>query len=211
VRPFGSLLVQLARVAVGEGSASFSVFHTLGEIEDAMSVFNRIRPPTGQLPDLLALALDRPMRNYAAHEDIVRSATGELAVIDASGSMMLVDLNLLREHLLMLGSFLAGVDVAISVVFTAVSLHLPYPTDTLKTEAFVGALAGIAIAEWTDAVLIDSRIRDGAITLQIEGSASNNDVRLAVRSLRRILDPALSVMRVERPSGTLVYSESLEN
>jgi hypothetical protein len=182
---------------------------TLGEMEDAMAVFRELRPPARELPGLQSLALDRPMRNYEAHEDIVRSATGDLAVIDASGAMVPINLEELDEHLITLRSFLDGVDAAIGVAFMALSLDQPFPAEILRTEAFVRELGGLAIAELTDAVLVDCTIRDGTITLQIDGSASEGDLGLVAHSLRRLLDPAVTAIRIERPSGTLLYDKRL--
>jgi hypothetical protein len=212
LRPFGSLLVHLAELATGEAAGPVVLVRTLGELETAMGVFDQLRSPASDIPRLLSLGLDRPMRNYEAHEDIVRSGTGALSIIGRDGVLEPLDLDDLQEHLMTLLSFLVGVDVAQNMAVIPALGGGVAPANTVHTEALIGGIAALAVAELTDAVLTDCSIREGIITVEIDGDATTAQLELLRGPLRRLLDPAVEMVEVVRAgSGRLVYTAVLES
>jgi hypothetical protein len=198
----------MGELVVGGGAPAFAIFKTLGEVEHGMAVFERVRPPAAHLPQLLALGLDRPMRNYEAHEDIVRSGSGVLSVITHDGLEPL-DLEALRVHLMILQAFLVGADVAFNVAVIPATEKQMYPADVIHTEAFVAGVSSIAIAEHSDAALTGCFIREGTMTIEIDDVATDAQLEAVTGSLRRLVDPAVERLRFVRSTGSLIYAADL--
>jgi hypothetical protein len=127
LRPYGSLLVQLRSIELGQGSGNFRAYATLGQLRDTLG------SSSDELVEMVDLALEPSLRNYRAHEDVVRTAGGTVAAVDDDGVMTEIDLNDVHWKTGLLRSYLDGVDVAIQMAVTNVAERAGTPRRSLKT------------------------------------------------------------------------------
>jgi hypothetical protein len=202
LRPYGSLLIGFREIESGIGSESYRAFGTLGELEDALC------PSSDELVSLLRLGLSRELRNYRAHEDVVRTAAGTTSVVLPDGEMADVDLSDVWWRTLILRSYLDGVDVAVQIAASNVGIHAPRPPQNVViTEALVQAYARVMAARLTDGSLTRLEITGAIVNLEFEGPFERYQLELLALALRRQLDPSVDTIRVIR-AGEVVFDSS---
>jgi hypothetical protein len=200
LRPYGSLIVALERLVLGE-AVSFQAFRTLGELEAALA------QASASLATLMELGMSRELRNFDAHEDIVRTETGALAAVDSAGQVHVIDIDDLYERLLVLRSCLDGVDIAVSVAFAAISAPTQeFPQDFRPTESMLQSVARLAAAELTDGMVESLKIRSGQVIVEYQGSATAVQLGLLAAAIRR-QSTALGKLEVRGAGGAVLLSD----
>jgi hypothetical protein len=194
LRPYGSLLVQL-RVRDGTIPRRFKLFRTLGDLEAALG------SASDELIELARLGLSPELRNYRAHEDVVRTALGTLATVTEDGSLVDVDLGDVWWRLSLLRSFLDGLDVAVQIAFANISQHLTPPADMkpVMTEAMLEFMASIAAGQFTEGSVKGFQVVGDTATIVFKGPIARREMQLLASSLRRVLDPAVTTIRIVSP------------
>jgi hypothetical protein len=200
LRPLGSLTVCLEHIARGEAT-TFQNFKTLGQLETAL------KQASGRLATLAEMGMSRELRNFDAHEDIVRTDTGALAAVDSEGRLQTIDIDDLCERMLVLHSFLDGVDVAISVAFAALAVPTQvFPQDFRPTEALLQSIARLAAAELTDGMVERMTIRTGVGIVEFSGASTPVQLRLLVAAIRR-QSAALGRIEIRSTDGVLLLDD----
>jgi hypothetical protein len=199
LRPYGSLIVSLEQVARGD-RVSFETFGTLGEVEDALA---KVAGPLATLSDL---GMSRELRNFDAHEDIVRTETGDLAAVDA-GQTQPIDIDDLLSRTLVLRSFLDGVDIAINVAFAALSVPTQsFPRDVSRTESLLQSIARFAAAELTDGMVERMTIREGEAVIEFRGPSTPVQLGLLTAAIRR-QSAALGRIQIMSQEGEVLLED----
>jgi hypothetical protein len=202
LRPYGSLLVGLTALADGHGSRTYRELATLGELKDLLGVSR------DELVALADLCLDPALRNYRAHEDVVRTASGVWAIVLDGGETIDIDLPDVHWKTRLMRAFLDGVDVAVQVAsINLADLAGPAPGAPVLTEALVRMFASVFGGRLTGGSVTDLEIRDGVATLDFDGPWTAPQLELLAIAMRRFIGPSMAV-RVRRPAGLLLFESA---
>jgi hypothetical protein len=199
-RPYASLLLLLQRLLDGE-QVTFRPASVLSDVENHLSTLG------AEFEALALRGLNRQLRNYEAHEDVVRSSAGVIGVINKQGVFEPLDLDEVREQALQMRSFLDGVDVAANVWFVIVGLDAAIPTNTVRTESLLLGIARTAATATTDGSVLDLTVKGDTLIIVYEGKAKDPDLGMLVQSLYRQLDPSTKTVRVEDKGGNLLLEQ----
>jgi hypothetical protein len=206
LRPYGSLLVHLSRVADGASSAAYSAFPTLGDFEAALG------NTSDELVLLARLGLMIDIRNYSAHENVARNAAGKVVFVLPDGSFQDVDIPDLiwRTHLLR--SFLDGVDVAVQIASNNVGAGaLPAAPRLSMTQEFLQMILTSAAGRLTEGSVTGLSVSGGVATVKFEGSETPAAMHLLALAAKRFVDPAIREVRlVSEGDGRVLHIEALD-
>ncbi len=204
LRPYGSLLVHLRGVADGASGVTYTPFTTLGDLEAALG------NTSDELVILARLGFMINLRNYKAHENVVRSAAGEVVFVLPDGSHKPVDVPdvIWRTHLLR--SFLDGVDVAIQIAVNNVAADAVSVSSAFgMTETFLRMLVTSAAGRLTDGSVTGLTVATGVVTIRFDGPDSAAAMHLLALAAKRFVDPGVREIRlVSEADGRVLHTEA---
>ena len=202
-RPYASLFVRIHELVTMGGPRRFTAFSTLGQVETALPA------ASGELSRLAHLCLNRDLRNYEAHEDIVRTETGTLAIVQDDGTLVHLDPDDAMRSVLLMRSFLDGVDAAAQVAFLGIAIPTqPLPVNFVRTEAFVESMARFAAGRLTDGRVESLRVDEGCAVIEFSGTRDRHQVMLLAIGLRRILDPTITTIRITELDAEVLLEQT---
>jgi hypothetical protein len=112
--------------------------------------------------------------------------------------------------MLVLHSFLDGVDIAISVAFAALSVPTQdFPHDFRRTESLLKSIARLAAAELTDGMVERMTIRTAGAIVEFSGPSTPVQLRLLVAAIRR-QSAALGSIEIRSAGGLLLLDDGLD-
>jgi hypothetical protein len=206
LRSYASALLDVWRVENGLQVPETSTRPMLGELEDSLRASGR------ELARLLTLGISRGVRNAVAHENVVRTATGELGIVQPDGSFTSIELQTIYGDFATLRSALLGLDVGFGIAQWLFGDTTDFDPRTIHaTSRSLETLAGQAAAAITGGWITEWAIRDATLHVTLDGIGGPMmpiQVLSFVASLDPHMPPEINHVKVMSANGLPLFDGS---
>jgi hypothetical protein len=212
-RPFGLAVHRATQIMRGEQPEA-----TRLRLADLQA---RLQSDGTELTGLLACGLDRPIRNAAAHENVLQDAFGGVSVVDDLGNLNPLDLDELAMGLGALHTMLRAVDVGLGFALWIFEPNPPtrqipgfgalVDPDWLRaqTREQLRMFASLSFLRVSDGEVVEATVSAEVATLVVDATAPIDKLRYVAYKLEAHLPSPVSRVVIALEDGTILFDEDI--